>query len=114
MTHEESHTFFTVFTILNHLIEKIRHSLNQIAHPAFNMTRTFVVAHGMVNAATMQLHNTFAQDNDHSKTASLSAARAVLEMVGALNHQDFAYINPIMGVSFLIPHLCVFGNTVNG
>jgi len=102
MTREETNTFRTTFSTLDKLIDETRHSLitpDQIVNPTTPMIRTLVVAHSLVHAATMQLHNLFAQDNDHAKNKSLSAARSVLQIIGSLNLRDFPYINPIMGVS---------------
>jgi hypothetical protein len=102
MTYEETNIFRTTFSSLDKLIDKTRRLLitpDHIANPTTAMIRTLVVAHSLVHAATMQLYNPFAQENDHAKNKSLSAARAVLQIIGSLNIRDFTYINPIMGVS---------------
>ncbi|KAJ6500757.1 hypothetical protein C8R45DRAFT_80213 [Mycena sanguinolenta] len=101
MLRDQVFAFQSSFSALDSLIDTFRAALippNQILQPTPGMVRTLVVGHSIAHAATMQLYNIAPMRMDkNARKKRLSAARAILVIIGAVPLQHFDFINPIMG-----------------
>ena len=92
---------------VNVLIESFRANLAPLPPSGHPSLRTNLLIHALVEAASIKLHWIFAYAYSSSKQICLSAASNMVNY-GDLNLHDIGYINPIMGVSTLVPFFVYF------
>lgn len=106
MSRQESIAFSAEYSKLDNLMESFKRTLTpmhgRLHNPTPVMVRTLFVAHNVAHAACIQLHLVFVQSSSQCKQKVLTAARAIMELMGSLPTYT-RHINPIMGVCAFLP-----------
>ncbi|KAJ6601623.1 hypothetical protein B0H10DRAFT_2082068, partial [Mycena sp. CBHHK59/15] len=80
------------FSALDGVIECFKLGLPRAA-----ASRTLLVTHTLAHVATIQLHNPFCLGNRASRGRVLTAARAVVTLLGETDVQELGFVDAIMG-----------------
>ncbi|TFY79583.1 hypothetical protein EWM64_g4429 [Hericium alpestre] len=94
-------TFYTNFVSMDQRIEEFKtqlYPLDNLEHVAADVVRTVHTIHCLANAASIQLHAAFAQQNAASRLKCLDAARAIVRANAAARAYEFSVVNPILGI----------------
>ncbi len=83
-------------------------SLSPMVQQSHQVARaTLLIVKSLAHVAQVQLHHTFSAKDPNAHIKCLEFARQVLNYIPLIDGDDYAYLDPIMGVS--LPFLlCVY------
>ncbi|KAF7360101.1 Zn(2)-C6 fungal-type domain-containing protein [Mycena venus] len=93
-------TFTTEIGKLDGVIETLKQMLPPL-EPDSGSQSLLLVIHSLVQVATIQLHNPFCLRHDLSRSRTVTAAMAIVELVGQTNLDDLGYIDAIVGTLWM-------------
>ncbi|KAJ7041555.1 hypothetical protein C8F04DRAFT_1079230 [Mycena alexandri] len=96
----EAQSWGTAFNVVDQLIKSLRFQLPSLAQlEGRGSTRTLLLTHSLLNAATIKLHSIFYSDPTSRQTC-LDAARDMFRF-GGTDPRGLGYLNPMMGTLWM-------------
>ncbi|KAJ7023359.1 hypothetical protein C8F04DRAFT_1134562 [Mycena alexandri] len=96
----EAQSWGTAFNVVDQLIKSLRLQLPTLAQlEGRGSTRTILLTHSLLNAATIKLHSIFYSDPTSRQTC-LDAARDMFRF-GGTDPRGLGYLNPMMGTLWM-------------
>jgi hypothetical protein len=77
--------------------------INQLDAVLPEERHSVVMAYTLAHSATIQLHRGFALEDSMSFDHSSRASRACIAVIKYISERDFAFLEPIIGVRFILP-----------
>ncbi|TFY77370.1 hypothetical protein EWM64_g6644 [Hericium alpestre] len=96
-----TNAFYANFITLDQRIDEFKtqlYYLENLNNAGSDIIRTMHAIHCLTDAATIQLHSPFAQQNVLSRSKAFTAARAIVRANITVRAHEFLIINPMLGI----------------